>query len=233
MFVPSFLQNFAKYWSDLLEKFNFHVRPHISSQVSLFFSQREVTAHVVSGIDKITEKSQVSEDGTLVALPRSSSPATPPHRGAINGASDTESNSERDHEVRQIPRCSHSVYFFAFSQFHPVIQVFTRSQTSRSRMSSVSSTAAWTANSDWVREGGFFRFISAACWFLPWDFMLYLPFPVRCCHGNLDFLCKPLCGFCKSWSLRWRRSALTSRRKVLIRSQMDLIDLQEIYKRLL
>ncbi|XP_032431033.1 protein HID1b isoform X1 [Xiphophorus hellerii] len=86
----------------------------------------KATLEATPGIDKITEKSQVSEDGTMIALPRSSSPATPPHRGAINGASDTESNSERDHEV------------------------FTRSQTSRSRMSSVSSTVAWTANSDWM-----------------------------------------------------------------------------------
>lgn len=42
------------------------------------------------GIDKITEKAQVSQDGTMVAVPRSGSQA---------GASDTESNSERDVEV--------------------------------------------------------------------------------------------------------------------------------------
>uniref|UniRef100_M4AQZ4 HID1 domain containing n=1 Tax=Xiphophorus maculatus TaxID=8083 RepID=M4AQZ4_XIPMA len=59
----------------------------------------KATLEATPGIDKITEKSQVSEDGTMIALPRSSSPATPPHRGAINGASDTESNSERDHEM--------------------------------------------------------------------------------------------------------------------------------------
>uniref|UniRef100_A0A3B5L4H7 Uncharacterized protein n=1 Tax=Xiphophorus couchianus TaxID=32473 RepID=A0A3B5L4H7_9TELE len=81
----------------------------------------KATLEATPGIDKITEKSQVSEDGTMIALPRSSSPATPPHRGAINGASDTESNSERDHEVQQIPRCSHSVYFSAFSLFHPML----------------------------------------------------------------------------------------------------------------
>ncbi|MEQ2206115.1 cell wall biogenesis protein, partial [Xenoophorus captivus] len=83
------------------------------------------------GIDKITEKSQVSEDGTMIAVPHSCSPTTASHCRTINGASDTESNSERDHEV------------------------FTGSQTLRSRMSSVSSTVAWTANSDWVRTGFF------------------------------------------------------------------------------
>uniref|UniRef100_A0A3B3Z3X0 HID1 domain containing b n=1 Tax=Poecilia mexicana TaxID=48701 RepID=A0A3B3Z3X0_9TELE len=81
----------------------------------------KATLEATPGIDKITEKSQVSEDGTMIALPRSSSPATPPHRGAINGASDTESNSERDSEVQQMPCCSHSVYFSAFSQFHPML----------------------------------------------------------------------------------------------------------------
>uniref|UniRef100_A0A3Q2CV89 HID1 domain containing n=1 Tax=Cyprinodon variegatus TaxID=28743 RepID=A0A3Q2CV89_CYPVA len=53
------------------------------------------------GIDKITEKAQVSEDGTMVSLPHSGSPITAPRRSVINGASDTESNSERDHEVRR------------------------------------------------------------------------------------------------------------------------------------
>ncbi|MED6245026.1 cell wall biogenesis protein [Ataeniobius toweri] len=78
------------------------------------------------GIDKITEKSQVSEDGTMIAVPHSCSSTTASRHRTINGASDTESNSERDHKV------------------------FTGSQTSRSRMSSVSSTVAWTANSDWM-----------------------------------------------------------------------------------
>lgn len=52
-----------------------------------------------SGIDKITEKAQVSQDGTMVAVPRSESLA-----GATAGASDTESNSERDTEVHMALR---------------------------------------------------------------------------------------------------------------------------------
>lgn len=52
-----------------------------------------------SGIDKITEKAQVSQDGTMVAVPRSESLA-----GATAGASDTESNSERDTEVHMTLR---------------------------------------------------------------------------------------------------------------------------------
>uniref|UniRef100_A0A8C9ZTE2 HID1 domain containing n=1 Tax=Sander lucioperca TaxID=283035 RepID=A0A8C9ZTE2_SANLU len=57
------------------------------------------------GIDKITEKTQVSVDGTMVAVPHSDSPQTSadnsPAAGAAAGAgaSDTESNSERDLEV--------------------------------------------------------------------------------------------------------------------------------------
>lgn len=52
-----------------------------------------------SGIDKITEKAQVSEDGTMVAVPHSDSPQATADCSAAAGGSDTESNSERDHEV--------------------------------------------------------------------------------------------------------------------------------------
>ena len=52
-----------------------------------------------SGIDKITEKAQVSEDGTMVAVLHSDSPQAAADCGAAAGGSDTESNSERDHEV--------------------------------------------------------------------------------------------------------------------------------------
>uniref|UniRef100_A0A667ZPA2 HID1 domain containing n=1 Tax=Myripristis murdjan TaxID=586833 RepID=A0A667ZPA2_9TELE len=50
------------------------------------------------GIDKLTEKSQLSEDGTMIAVPHSHTPQTTGDRASA-GASDTESNSERDHEV--------------------------------------------------------------------------------------------------------------------------------------
>ncbi|XP_026207952.1 protein HID1b isoform X3 [Anabas testudineus] len=78
------------------------------------------------GIDKITEKSQVSEDGTMVAVPHSDSPQAADSSAAA-GASDTESNSEREPEV-----------------FHA------ESEAARSRLSSVSSAAAWSASPDWV-----------------------------------------------------------------------------------
>lgn len=58
------------------------------------------------GIDKITEKAQVSEDGTMVAVPHSDSRQTAADSSAAAGASDTESNSERDHEVREASRLS-------------------------------------------------------------------------------------------------------------------------------
>lgn len=51
-------------------------------------------------IDKLTEKSQVSEDGTMVALPQIESPQIPEPSSAA-GASDTESISGRDTEVRE------------------------------------------------------------------------------------------------------------------------------------
>uniref|UniRef100_A0A671MIE1 Protein HID1-like n=1 Tax=Sinocyclocheilus anshuiensis TaxID=1608454 RepID=A0A671MIE1_9TELE len=51
------------------------------------------------GIDKLTEKSQVSEDGTMIAVPLTESPQTPEHSAAA-GTSDTESISGRDSEVR-------------------------------------------------------------------------------------------------------------------------------------
>uniref|UniRef100_A0A9J7XX80 HID1 domain containing n=2 Tax=Cyprinus carpio TaxID=7962 RepID=A0A9J7XX80_CYPCA len=49
------------------------------------------------GIDKLTEKSQVSEDGTMVTVPPTESPQTPEH-SATAGTSDTESISGRDSE---------------------------------------------------------------------------------------------------------------------------------------
>ncbi|XP_017293557.1 protein HID1b [Kryptolebias marmoratus] len=67
------------------------------------------------GIDKITEKSQVSEDGTMIAVP------------PVSDASEAESTSERSHED------DHK-----------------QAATSRSRASSVSSAAAWSANPDWM-----------------------------------------------------------------------------------
>ena len=53
------------------------------------------------GIDKITEKSQVSQDGTMVTVPHLDSPQTNADSSAIAGASDTESNSERDNQVHE------------------------------------------------------------------------------------------------------------------------------------
>lgn len=66
-----------------------------------------------SGLDKITEKAQVSEDGTMVAVPHSDSPQATADCGAAAGGSDTESNSERDHEVTAPHHwCSRHVFHF-------------------------------------------------------------------------------------------------------------------------
>ncbi|TKS92005.1 Protein HID1 [Collichthys lucidus] len=54
----------------------------------------------IPGIDKLTEKSQVSEDGTMVSVPKTDSPHTAhPDQSAVAGTSDTESNSGRDNEA--------------------------------------------------------------------------------------------------------------------------------------
>lgn len=34
----------------------------------------------------------------------------------------------------------------------------------------------------------------------------------RCCPGRRSFLCRPSCGCCRYWSLRWRRFASTSKK---------------------
>ncbi|CAN9508647.1 unnamed protein product [Ophioblennius macclurei] len=101
-------------------------RPAVPAEPGTLKASLEATP----GIDKITEKSQVSLDGTMVAVPQ-----TPDGDGdggggggaAAVGVSDTESNSERDPEVDH-----------------------TESEAARSRPSSVSSTAEWNPNTDWV-----------------------------------------------------------------------------------
>ncbi|XP_040885463.1 protein HID1b [Toxotes jaculatrix] len=97
-------------------------RPAVPAEPGTLKASLEATP----GIDKITEKSQVSEDGTMVAVPHSDCPQATAD-GPTAAASDTESNSERDHEVQH-----------------------TESEAARSRLSSVSSSAAWSANPDWV-----------------------------------------------------------------------------------
>ncbi|MBN3307618.1 HID1 protein, partial [Amia calva] len=78
------------------------------------------------GIDKLTEKSQVSEDGTMISLQKTDSPQTPSDNSGIAGVSDTESNSGRDNE---------DVFY---------------TETERRRLSNVSSAAQWIPTPDWV-----------------------------------------------------------------------------------
>lgn len=97
---------------------------------------------VSPGLDKIADKSHACED--VVTEPPGDTPQTNADSSAIAGASDTESNSEREHEVRQRPRdpgaegsCSQLSH--------------TEDESARNRLSSVSSSA-WSANPDWVRR---------------------------------------------------------------------------------
>ncbi|XP_076616304.1 protein HID1b [Chaetodon auriga] len=94
-------------------------RPAVPAEPGTLKASLEATP----GIDKITEKSQVSEDGTMVAVPHPDPSPAP----AAAGGSDPESSSDRDHEVDRA-----------------------ESDAARSRLSSVSSSAAWSANPDWV-----------------------------------------------------------------------------------
>uniref|UniRef100_A0A665VX05 Protein HID1-like n=1 Tax=Echeneis naucrates TaxID=173247 RepID=A0A665VX05_ECHNA len=82
------------------------------------------------GIDKLTEKSQVSEDGTMVSIPKTDSPHTAhPDQSAVAGTSDTESNSGRDNEVSKGGGLS---------------------EMERRRLSSASSTSFWAPTPEWV-----------------------------------------------------------------------------------
>ncbi|XP_061740950.1 protein HID1-like [Nerophis ophidion] len=78
----------------------------------------------IPGIEKLTEKSQVSEDGTMVSLPKMEHS----EQNAAAGTSDTESNSGRDNE---------DVFY-------------TEAEMERSRLSSASSASPWAPTKDWV-----------------------------------------------------------------------------------
>ncbi|KAF1379558.1 hypothetical protein PFLUV_G00177300 [Perca fluviatilis] len=85
----------------------------------------------IPGIDKLTEKSQVSEDGTMVSV----SKGDPTHTAhsdqtAVAGTSDTESNSGRENE---------DVFY-------------TESEMERRRLSSASSTSFWAPTQEWVHS---------------------------------------------------------------------------------
>nr|XP_055039516.1 protein HID1 [Misgurnus anguillicaudatus] len=80
------------------------------------------------GIDKLTETSQVSEDGTMIAVPQTEPPRTPEH-SCPAGTSDTESISGRDTE---------DVFY-------------TEAEMARRRLSSTSTTIShWNPKPDWV-----------------------------------------------------------------------------------
>lgn len=83
----------------------------------------------IPGIDKLTEKSQVSEDGTMVSVPKLDSPRTVhSDQSAAAGTSDTESNSGRDNE---------DVFY-------------TEAEMERRRLSSASSTSLWAPTPEWI-----------------------------------------------------------------------------------
>ncbi|XP_077591164.1 protein HID1 [Stigmatopora nigra] len=81
------------------------------------------------GIDKLTEKSQVSEDGTMVSVAVVAAAVVErPERTAAGGTSDTESNSGRENE---------EVFY-------------TEAEMEKRRVSSASSASLWTPTQDWV-----------------------------------------------------------------------------------
>uniref|UniRef100_A0A3P9MNM2 HID1 domain containing n=1 Tax=Oryzias latipes TaxID=8090 RepID=A0A3P9MNM2_ORYLA len=83
----------------------------------------------IPAIDKLTEKSQVSEDGTMVSVPKTDSPQpVQSDLSAAAGTSDTESNSGRDME---------DVFY-------------TEAEMQRRRLSSASSASLWVPTPEWV-----------------------------------------------------------------------------------
>ncbi|KAJ0058124.1 hypothetical protein NL108_007409, partial [Boleophthalmus pectinirostris] len=83
----------------------------------------------IPGIDKLTEKSQVSEDGTMVSVPKTDTAhAAQPDPSAATGTSDTESNSGRDNE---------DVFY-------------TEAEMERRRLSSASSASYWAPTPEWI-----------------------------------------------------------------------------------
>ncbi|XP_077413241.1 protein HID1 [Vanacampus margaritifer] len=78
----------------------------------------------IPGIEKLTEKSQVSEDGTMVSVPKMEHS----EKIAASRISDTESNSGKDNE---------DVFY-------------TEAEMERRRLSSASPASLWTPTPDWV-----------------------------------------------------------------------------------
>ena len=111
-----------------------------------------------AAIDKLTEQSQVSEDGTMVTVPKKDSPPAPrPDHTAVTGTSDTESNSGRDTEVRRFecPPVAFSSWVCVSVNrrlyVRPSQDVFyTEAEMERRRVSSASSVSYWAATPDWV-----------------------------------------------------------------------------------
>ncbi|XP_067333001.1 protein HID1 isoform X2 [Channa argus] len=100
-----------------------------SSQETVSMEGSHPAVPAEPGIDKLTEKSQVSEDGTMVSIPKTDSPHTVhPDQSAVAGTSDTESNSGKDNE---------DVFY-------------TEAEMERRCLSSASSTSCWTPTPEWV-----------------------------------------------------------------------------------
>ncbi|KAK0150177.1 Protein HID1 [Merluccius polli] len=98
-------------------------------------------------IEKLTEKSQVSEDGTMVSVPKMDSPHQPhaADQSAITGTSDTESNSGRDNELETtFDDKSLSVSITRQDVF------YTEAEMERRRLSSASSISYWAPTPEWV-----------------------------------------------------------------------------------
>uniref|UniRef100_A0A8D3AGQ6 HID1 domain containing n=1 Tax=Scophthalmus maximus TaxID=52904 RepID=A0A8D3AGQ6_SCOMX len=88
-------------------------RPAVPAEPGTLKASLEATP----GIDKITEKSQVTENGTLVAVPQSDSPQAAADNSAMSGASDTDRFHSYLCFISSVkPRGSSSVMLPVFSQ---------------------------------------------------------------------------------------------------------------------
>lgn len=166
------------------------------------------SAHLISsvflGIDKLTEKSQVSEDGTMVSVPKTDPQST--DQSAAAGTSDTESNSGRDNEVRV---CAFACVCFCVIKSCLFIRMFS---TRKQRWRDVGACRVPPLH----RFGAPLQTGLVPGVFIRWhvdEMCVHVQVCPRSSPGSVNSHCRPSCASCRCWFLRWRRSASTSGHK--------------------
>lgn len=167
------------------------MRPSSASLRFFFFPYKLKIILRPLGIDKITEKAQVSEDGTMVAVLQPAADG-----GAAAGASDTESNSERDHEVREASPLS-SLFFPAAEVISLMLCPVSRSTTSSPNRRGVACRACRQQQrlGAQIQTGLVEICPRVFCNLLHTEKLMrppsFSPVHLRCCCGRQSSLCRP------------------------------------------